>query len=194
MDKEKDSLGYTYLFGSLLIWDTLWRRLGIEKILNQVKKNYHIQLNFSKAVKLMVFNRLMDPQSKLSITRWKEKLYGQEFQEVELQHLYRALDLLAENKEKIEKRLGKKTLTLFKPEVKLLFYDLTTIYFASQMVDDLRRFGYSKENKTDSTQVVMGLVLSDRNIPLGYELFPGNTWEGHTVDVFGKRNLQHSGS
>jgi len=40
----------------------------------------------------------------------------------------------------------------------------------------------------------MGLVLSDRNIPLGYELFPGNTWEGHTVDVFGKRNLQHSGS
>jgi len=181
LDKEKDSLGCTYLLGPLLIWDTLWKRLGIEEILNQVKKNYHIQFNFAKAVKLMVFNRLMDPQSKLSITRWKEKLYGQEFQEVELQHLYRALDLLAENKEKIEKRLGKRTLTLFKPEVKLVFYDLTTIYFESQIVDDLRRFGYSKENRTDCTQVVMGLVLSDHNIPLGYELFPGNTWEGHTV-------------
>jgi len=54
-------------------------------------------------------------------------------------------------------------------------------YFESQIVDDLRRFGYSKENRTDCTQVVMGLVLSDHNIPLGYELFPGNTWEGHTV-------------
>ena len=66
--------------------------IGYRRDIKQVKRTITSNLT-SLAVKLMVFNRLMDPQSKLSITRWKEKLYGQEFQEVELQHLYRARPL-----------------------------------------------------------------------------------------------------
>ena len=72
-------------------------------------------------------------------------------------------------------------MTLFKPEIKVVFYDLTTTYFESQEQDDFRRFGYSKDNKTDCTQAVIGLILSKDGIPLGYEVFPGNTYEGHTV-------------
>lgn len=184
LDKDLDSIPNSYIFGPILALNSLWNTLGFDNILNDVKSKYEISFDFNMAVKLLIFNRLTDPKSKLAIHEWKQQLYSNDFQNVDLQHLYRSLDILAENKKILQKHLFEKTISLFKPEIKLAFYDLTTIYFESQEPDQLRKFGYSKDNKTDCTQVVIGLILNQDNIPLGYEVFPGNTYEGHTVKDF----------
>jgi transposase len=181
IDKEKDTSFNTYLLGQILALEAVWKKLKLDDLLQKVQAQYQIKFPLNKAVKLMVLNRLCAPSSKLSITKWKQKLYSQEFNEIELQHLYRSLDILAENKDLLERELYQQTQSLFKPVINLVFYDLTTIYFESQKEDMLRCFGYSKDNKTDCVQVVIGLILSEDGLPLGYEIFPGNTFEGKTV-------------
>jgi len=181
IDKDKEAIGDTKLLGAILALEAIWKRLGLDKLLAEVKKKYKIKFDLNRAVKLMVLNRITDPKSKLSISRWKRKLYGDEYKGIKLQHLYRSLDILAEHKDMLQRGLYKRALSLFKPEVKVVFYDLTTLYFESQNEDELRRYGYSKDNKVDCVQVVLGMILSKDGIPLGYELFEGNKFEGKTV-------------
>lgn len=182
IDKDRESFLDTYILGQVLAVESIWKKLRLDETLEGLQEKYSIKFSLSKAVKLMVLNRLSDPQSKLSISKWKERIYSEEFEGVQLQHLYRALDILAENKDMLEGELFNKTKSLFQPVINVVFYDLTTIYFESQRQDSLRCFGYSKDNKTDSVQVVIGLILSEEDIPLGYEVFSGNTFEGKTVD------------
>lgn len=167
-----------------MAFETIWKKLSLDKVLDSVKSKYKISFDFNNSVKLMLLNRLIEPKSKMSLLEWKEKVYSNNFDKIELQDLYRSLDILAENKSKLQKELFKKTMEILKPNVKLAFYDLTTIYFESQETSVLKKFGYSKDNKTDCVQVVIGLMISDDNIPLGYEVFPGNTFEGKTVKTF----------
>ncbi|MDW7971741.1 MAG: hypothetical protein RMI01_00850 [Thermodesulfovibrio sp.] len=136
-------------------------------MLEKLQSKYEIKYSLSKAVKLMVLNRLIEPQSKLSVNRWKRRIYSEEFENTELQHLYRSLDILAENKDILEGDLYHRTQSLFQPVINIVFYDLTTVYFESQRQDGLRCFGYSKDNKTDSVQVVIGLILIEDDILLG---------------------------
>ncbi|HRR39584.1 MAG TPA: IS1634 family transposase [Candidatus Paceibacterota bacterium] len=181
LDKETDFLGRSFLFGPVLAAEAIWRQLNLDEMLKDVEKEYKVEYDLSKCVKLMTINRLCEPKSKLSIMEWKEDLYCEGMKGIELQHLYRSLDILAENKDFILKGLYRKSVELFKAEVKVVFYDLTTLYSESVRESLLKRFGYSKKNKSDCVQVVMGLVISRDNIPLYYELFPGNTYEGSTV-------------
>ena len=62
-----------------------------------------------------------------------------------------------------------------------LFFDVTTLYFESIDVDDARNFGYSKDNKFKETQIMLALVTTHEGLPLTYLIFPGNTYEGHTL-------------
>jgi len=103
--------------------------------------------------------------------------------------LKKALDVLSE-KEKDPKRhtyKGIRELSLFRPEVSVVYYDLTTLYFESEISDELKCFGYSKDNKADKVQVVLGVVLDEEGMPLTYEIYPGNTFEGSTVVEMIKR-------
>jgi len=100
-----------------------------------------------------------------------------------LQHIYRSLDILAEHKEHIEQSLYQYKKDLFSINVDIVLYDLTTLRFESTREDlgALRKFGYSKEMRTDCTQVVFGLLTDTDGIPLSFEVHPGNTFEGKTL-------------
>jgi|GEM_PF-2461999 len=74
-----------------------------------------------------------------------------------------------------------------KTTIDIVFYDLTTTYFESVKEDTIRRFGYSKDNKTDCTQIVIALIITPDGIPIGYDIFPGNTYEGYTIDSMLKK-------
>ena len=78
-------------------------------------------------------------------------------------------------------------MSLFRPEVSVVYYDLTILYFESEISDELKCFGYSKDNKADKVQVVLGVVLDEEGMPLTYEVYPGNTFEGSTVVEMIKR-------
>jgi transposase len=62
-----------------------------------------------------------------------------------------------------------------------LYYDVTTIYFESFTEDELKRLGFSKDNKFNQPQLVLTMLVSDKRLPLGYQLLPGNTYEGNTL-------------
>jgi transposase len=180
--EKSEFKGNTKILGPILAVEAIWKKLKLKKNIDDIQNKYKIQFNLNESVKLMVINRLVDPKSKLAIETWKDKIHF-DSNNIKLQHLYKSLDILADNKESLEESLYSTSMSLFKPEIKVVFYDLTTTYFESQAQDELRRFGYSKDNKTDCTQVVIGLIISKDGIPLGYEVFPGNTYEGHTVSA-----------
>ena len=94
--------------------------------------------------------------------------------------------MLSLHKEQIEKDLYWHDRDLLNMSVDVVLYDLTTLRFESTREDlgELRRFGYSKEMRSDCTQVVLGLLVNTEGIPLGFEVYPGNTFEGATlVDI-----------
>lgn len=117
--------------------------------------------------------------------------------DIKLHQLYRALAVLALHKDEIEKDLFWRDRDLFSADVDVVLYDLTTLRFESTRVDlgKLRQFGYSKERRSDCTQVVLGLLVRPDGIPLGFEVYPGNTFEGTTVaDIVKKMREKFNGS
>jgi transposase len=63
----------------------------------------------------------------------------------------------------------------------LLFYDVTTLYFETFEDDNLRKTGFSKDSKSQQPQILVGLMVSKEGFPLAFDIFPGNTFEGHTI-------------
>lgn len=104
-------------------------------------------------------------------------------------HLYRALDVIAEKKETLEQALFERERSLFNMQVDVVFYDVTTFYCESTSADSLKDFGFSKDGKFKEVQVVLGLITDCEGRPVGYELFPGDTFDGKSTDT-DKRGLK----
>src|SRR4030042_118655 len=181
VSKSEESLKDALIYGPMLVVNYLWKQLQMQPLLEGIQQQYKIEFSLEQAVKLMISNRLIDPLSKSAAFNWKEKVYGEDWDQLELQYLFRSLDIIADHQDMLEKSFFEKTRSLFKSPVSIVFYDLTTIYFESQQADALKRFGYSKDNKTDCVQVVIGLGVNQDGLPVRYHLFPGNTYEGKTV-------------
>lgn len=81
----------------------------------------------------MVLNRLCDPRSKLDVTNWKATVHRPQFWQLDLQHFYRSLDFLAENKDKIEVQLFDRIKNLFNLELDLVFWNPTSTYFGGKV-------------------------------------------------------------
>ena len=157
----------------------LWKRLGIEECLKNQHHSYKIEYPLAETVFLMAVQHLLEPRSKLSTYNHQNRYFNLE--EIPLQHLYRALDVLSERKEHIESGLFEHNYELVNKNVDVIFYDVTTFEFESIIADDLRNFGYSKACKFNEVQVVMGMIIDANGMPIGYELYPGNTFDGKTI-------------
>lgn len=176
----------TYILGPLLVLERMMEQLGITEILKKLSRDHKkLQFDIQKVVFTQVCSRFIKPVSKLDLyDNWLERLYpGMIDQTIELQHVYRSLDILAQHKDEIERFLYQWEKDLFTINVDVVLYDLTTLRFESvrEDLDQLRRFGYSKEMRTDCTQVVLGLLTDINGIPLCFEVHPGNTFEGNTL-------------
>ncbi|MBA7530544.1 IS1634 family transposase ISCsa8 [subsurface metagenome] len=183
--KEID-IASTYILGPLLVIERMTDELGVTEILKKITRDHErLQFDFQKVIFTQLCSRFIKPVSKLALyDNWIERLYpGMIDHDIELQHIYRSLDLLAQHKSEIEKFLYQWEKDLFTINVDVVLYDLTTLRFEStrEDMDDLRRFGYSKEMRTDCTQVVLGLLTDTNGIPLCFEVHPGNTFEGNTL-------------
>lgn len=190
MDIAKSlSVSDTTILGPLLILQRVFAQFGVDTILKDiVRRHPKLAFDFQRIVFTLVVCRFIRPGSKLRVfDYWQDKLYpGLVSGKDELHHIYRALDLLHEHKEDIEQGLFWHQRDLLSKPVDVVLYDLTTLRFESVREDlgELRRFGYSKEMRTDCTQVVLGLLIDTDGIPLGFEVYPGNTFEGKTlVDI-----------
>ena len=175
-----------YIYGSLLVLDRLMETLGINSVLSEIAtKHEKLRYDLKKVLFTLITSRFVKPVSKLGLyDRWIEKFYPVMVDhDLALQHIYRSLDILAGHKEQIEQSLYQYKKDLFSINVDIVLYDLTTLRFESTREDlgSLRKFGYSKEMRTDCTQVVFGLLTDTDGIPLSFEVHPGNTFEGKTL-------------
>jgi len=134
-------------YGAKLVVDKLFEEYELDEYLTKVDKK--VRYDLESMIKLMVMNRLLEPKSKLGIYNELD-YYG--FKEVELHQIYRSLDILAQKKEEIEKYMYNKRLNLFNSSIDLVFYDVTTLSFESQQVNELMNYGYSKDKKFNETQ------------------------------------------
>ena len=132
-----------------------------------------------------------------SCSKRKTSQIAQEYGfELNLDSIYKTMDSLNDIKiEQIKQIIYLNTLSTLSrcnQQVDVLFYDLTTVYFETNSQDVLRDFGFSKDGKHQHVQIMMALMVTRQGLPIGYELFPGNSYEGHAlVQVFKKLRDQY---
>ena len=131
----------------------------------------------------MIAERLNDPCSKRQSAFTQNDYKGICDRQIPLHHLYRCLDVLAEEQEFLKTHLFQVQQTLFSQELDVVFYDVTTLYFESQKQQEgsFRQKGYSKDGKFHKTQVVLGLLIDKMRNPISYQIYQGNTYEGKTM-------------
>jgi len=130
----------------------------------------------------LVICRLAYPGSKLKTVDY---LYRYEGVEIGINAVYRFMDKVYNTyKKQIEDITFEHTKKLLGGRIGIVFYDLTTLYFEASDEDDLRKIGYSKDGKSQQPQILIGLLVGMHGYPISYQMFEGNTWEGHTLITF----------
>lgn len=171
------SVGDTWLLTSL------WKELGFDQAFRRVLRNKR-QFDAERLLRVMVFNRLCDPESKLGVLRWLEGVVVPEVdgEAVSHQHLLRTMDTLCDCGETLDQVLADQLRPLIDDELAIVFYDLTTIRAegGTDLADDVRQFGLSKDGGI-ARQFLLGVVQTADGLPLHHEVFDGNVAETRTL-------------
>ena len=166
-------------YGVIQVLKALWKKLDISKILLAEDEASSKEFSFHEAICAMVINRLVKPSSKLETWRWKERVWEPEWEALNLQHFYRAMDYLIARKDEIEEMLFKRRDDLFGRSLDLVLFDTTTIkYWGEHSDSPLLKYGHSKEKRMDLKQIIIGVLMSKEGLPLTHEV-----WEGNQSDV-----------
>ncbi len=145
---------------------------------NDIIKNTKKDDEWNSILQDCVLARISRPQSKRKTADSLKKVFSKP---LPLHKIYRMMDRVFLNEERLKSKVLNSTLNLFNDQVDVMFFDVTTLYFESFTSDELRANGFSKDAKFKETQVVLALVTNSQGHPVTYELFPGNTYEGNTL-------------
>ena len=180
--------------GVVHVAEALWARLGIGEAIRAKLDEKRLTAPHAIALLAMVAQRLDRPGSKLAChERWLDRVWLPEARDLGLHQLYRALDLLAEHGDAVERAVFWRAADLFKLDVDLVFYDATTAWFETDEEDvaghewrgltfePLRRRGHSKEGRDNDPQVVIALAVTREGVPVRSWVFPGATPDVTTV-------------
>jgi len=181
--------------GPALIFERIWQELGINKVLAHVLDKRFFSFNVERALFLTVLHRLFVSGSDRYCDKWRRDLIIAGVEDLSLHHLYRAMAFLGEQvedrvdatpfsprctKDRIEELLFLQNRNLF-TSLDLVFFDTTSIYFEGLGGDSLGRKGNSKDHRPDLNQMVVGVVLDNRGVPICSEMWPGNTTDVKTL-------------
>ncbi|MFI0348697.1 MAG: IS1634 family transposase [Chthoniobacterales bacterium] len=148
----------------------LYDELNYNKVLKNEK--------YSKILKDLVLCRISNPTSKLATSSLLKRYYMKEH---DIDSIYRTMDHVFRKIDDIRLATFESTTSLISGEVDIVLFDVTTLHFESIEVDELRKFGYSKNFRFNTTQVVLALATTTDGLPIGYELFEGNKAEVKTL-------------
>ena len=175
-------------FGAVWLGWLLWRALKLDELCGQLLPAGRESISWADVVAILVIGRLCEPSSELHLAeQWYrttafEDLLQVPAESVYDERLYRTLDRLLPHKEAIEQHLVKRLGELFELDYELLLYDVTSTYFEGLADPSIARRGYSRDHRPDCVQVNIALVVTRQGMPLGYEIFPGNTADVTTVE------------
>ena len=160
--------------GIVDVYGTVFNDMGLKSIIKS-------RTNYNEILKDIVLGRIICLGSKKKISEELEKKFDKNHS---LNSIYRTMDKI--NDEiigKIQEKISYYNQSLLKGDINILFYDATTIYFESFDDDDLRKLGYSKDLKFSQPQIIFTMLVTNDGLPLAYQVFPGNTYEGNTLQV-----------
>ena len=195
---EPKNIGYFFL-------ENIYNELGIGDLMRRIKSDSKIEYDLNGIVKMLVFGRVLDPQSKKRTYKERDKYIFPIVTTKEIKEMYRALDVLEGNSKKIQNRMNTKIKnSSIGRKTNLTYYDVTNYYFETMYGDDdiyeldenneivkddlgnpiivkkgFRKKGVSKENNKGPI-VQMGLFMDNNGIPVSHKLFPGNTQDKTT--------------
>jgi len=175
-EKARYNYGYAMVYGKVL------KHYGLHHIIARIQRKGKLKFDLYNAVLPMLLERLHDPCSKRSNWFHREDYLG--IAPLELQHIYRALDKLAAHSKLIQRQIFQTGRDMFNQQMDVVFYDVTTLYFESEVETEgnLRQKGFGKDGKIGNTQVLFCMMIDKNKNPVGYHIFKGNTFEGHTLE------------
>lgn len=164
------------LLGPELLLGKIFDQIGLNKLEDELFRH-------------LVITRLVYPVSKLKTVDYLHKYKGIS---IGIDKVYRYLDKLHKQQMKLVQEISYlHAMKVMQGKSSIVFYDVTTLYFEVEEEDELRKMGYSKDGKHQQPQIVLGLLVNATGFPLGYEIFEGNKFEGHTmlsvVETFKKK-------
>ena len=174
IEKNKQNLfncGYLFL-------EKIYYALNLNKICEDISDKYSFKYDLNNILSRLLYGRIIFPSSKLATYNLSKKFIEQP--NFELQHIYRALEVIAKENEFIQAELYKNSLKKIKRNTGVLYYDCTNFFFELEQEDGLKQYGPSKENK-NTPIVQMGLFMDGDGIPLAFNITPGNTNEQTTL-------------
>jgi transposase len=177
--------------GDVWALDALWHELGFNG-LGAIFRRERFTTAVEHAIRVMVFNRLCDAQSKLGVLRWLQtvSMPGIEVDKLTHQHLLRSMDALIDHQDAVDDCVAQLLRPLIDEDLSVVFYDLTTIRAEghTQQDGDVRHFGMSKEGII-ARQFMLGVVQTAEGMPIYHEVFDGNTAEAPTLEPTLKKVL-----
>lgn len=162
--EQYECVGFYYRF----FYDTIQRliaQIGFEKLASDLLKD-------------LITIRILEPASKLRSIELIETYFGIEHRR---QNYYKEAKKWISLKNDVLKKVNDFSQKEYGFDYSLLFYDVTTLYFETFEGDELRKTGFSKDSKSQQPQILVGLMISKEGFPLAFDIFAGNTFEGHTI-------------
>ncbi len=173
---ENDALIESYLSS---LENAQIRTVGPELIFGKIYDSIGFNAIEEDLFRHLVISRLAFPLSKLKTVDY---LYRYQGVSIDIDSVYRFLDKLnATLKDQVEQITYNHTLKVLKNNISVVFYDMTTIYFEAGDEDDLRKAGFSKDGKHQNPQIFLGLLVGLGGYAIGYDIFEGSIYEGHTL-------------
>ncbi len=184
VDPERVEMEDAREAGSVHVGHQMWQRLDLDRILGRVG----LSERACCLSEVMTLNRLIFPLAELAMPDWIRRtaigdIVGEDFSELTEDPLYQNLDRLHPQRERIEKELAERERTLFNLDETVYLYDLTSTYFEGEAAANPQAMlGYSRDQRPDCKQLVVGLVLDRDGFPKAHEIFDGNKQDRSTVD------------
>lgn len=172
--------------GGYLFLQKLYHNLKLHKICSDISDRYKFSFNLDSILSRLIYGRILFPSSKLNTYQLSKTLLEQP--DFEIQHVYRALGVIARESDFMQAELYKNSLAVSRRNDKILYYDCTNYYFEIEQEDGDKQYGPSKENRPNPI-VEMGLFMDGDGIPLAFSIHSGNTNEQLTLQPLEQKIL-----
>jgi transposase len=173
--------------GGYLFLQQIYHQLGLHKICKDISTRYKFTFNLDSILSRLIYGRILFPSSKLNTHQESKSLLEQP--DFELQHVYRALEVIAKETDFIQSELYESSLSVSKRNDRILYYDCTNYFFEIEQEDGLKQYGFSKDHKPNPI-VGMGLFMDGDGIPLAFSIHSGNTNEQTTLKPLEEKILK----
>jgi len=172
--------------GGYLFLQRIYHDLGIDKICGKISEKYKFEYDLDSVLSRLVYGRVIFPASKLATYELSKKFFEQP--RFDIQHVYRALEVIGEETDYIQAELYKRSTKVINRMPGVLYYDCTNYFFEIEQEEGLKQYGYSKEHRPTPI-VQMGLFMDGDGLPLAFSIQDGNTNEQTTLKPLEKKIL-----